>query len=252
MSFKYVSLGLLLLILVIGKPLSARANDTKRQEEVPSAPYQLMLEDVEKAVSDALVAAKLAPHIHATVLNNRDKVLYAGQQPAHVELRTLRYDTSKSSWSANMLIMDGEKTITAKPVSGRYNEEQEVPVLNKRLLNGNVIAKEDVVMQFFPATKSRQDTVMTADALLGKSPRHMISPNRPIRAGELTSPAVLKKGGTVTMRYATPYMDISTTGEAQEEGTVGDVIRVRNMDSSKIVRATIVSSQEVVVGSGRK
>ena len=252
MNLKYVSFALLAVCLYMGTVCScALAKEADPQEETPAAPYQLMLEDVEKAVSDALVAAKLAPHIRATVLNSREKVLYAGQKEAHVELHTLKYDTSKFSWSANMLIMDGEKTITAKPISGRYNEEQALPVLNKRVLNGNVITKDDVVMQFFPATKARQDTVTTSEALLGKSPRHMISPNRPVRVGELTSPAVLKKGATVTMRYLTPYMDISTTGEAQEEGTVGDVIRVRNTDSNKIVRATITSPQEVVVGSGR-
>jgi flagellar basal body P-ring formation protein FlgA len=220
-------------------------------EPDPHAPYQLLLEDIEKAVSDALVKADVAKHVRATVTNNRDKVLYTGTQPAHVELRTLTYDKGKTSWSANMLIMDGEKVITAKPISGRYNEEQALPVLKQRLRDDGVIAKENIAMQLFALTKVRQDTVLEAEQLIGKSPRHMISPNRPIRTGELTTPPVLEKGATVSMRYATPYMSITTTGEAQEEGSVGNTIRVRNTDSNKIVRARIVSPQEVVVGVGQ-
>jgi flagellar basal body P-ring formation protein FlgA len=224
---------------------------SQAEEPDPHAPYQLLLEDIEKAVSDALVKADVAKHVRATVTNNRDKVLYAGSQPAHVELRTLTYDKGKSSWSANMLIMDGEKVLTAKPITGRYNEEQALPVLKQRFRDNDVIAKEHIEMQFFPITKVRQDTVLEVEELIGKSPRHMISPNRPIRTGELTTPPVLEKGATVSMRYVTPYMSITTTGEAQEEGSVGDVIRVLNPDSKKIVRARITSPQEVTVGVGQ-
>jgi flagella basal body P-ring formation protein FlgA len=220
-------------------------------EPDPHAPYQLLLEDIEKAVAEALVKADVAPHVRATVTNNRDKVLYAGTSPAHVELRTLTYDKDKTSWSANMLIMDGEKVMTAKPITGRYNEERPLPVLKQRLRDDGVITKEHIEMQFFAATKVRQDTVLEADQLIGKSPRHMISPNRPIRTGELTTPPVLEKGATVSMRYQTPYMQITTTGEAQQDGSVGQVIRVRNPDSNKVVRAKIVSPQEVVVGAGQ-
>jgi flagellar basal body P-ring formation protein FlgA len=219
------------------------------QAKNTDAPYQLMLEDIEKAVSDALNEANVAPYVRATLTSSREKILYSGNQPAHVELKTLRYDTSRHSWSANMLIVDKDTVITARPIAGLYSEQQSLPVLKKRMLGGAVISASDVAQQFFPVAKVRPDTVTSIDTLIGKTPRRMISPNRPVREGEVTTPAIIAKGSVITMRYQTAYMDISTMGEAQEPGSVGDYIRVRNQDSNKTVRARVTAPDEVLVGS---
>jgi flagellar basal body P-ring formation protein FlgA len=235
---------LLLWLWLIGCTLPAFAADNT------DAPYQLMLADIEVAVSDALSAAKVAEHVKASVTSTREKMLYAGERPAHVELKTLRYQSDKKTWSANMLVMDGETVITARPIAGRYTEQQGLPVLKRRVLEGGIITEQDIATQFFPLTKIRQDTITMAESLIGKTPRHMVSANRPIREAELTTPAVMKKGSVITMQYRTPYMNITTMGEAQEDGSVGDFIRVRNPDSGKIIRARIVSAQEVLAGNG--
>jgi flagella basal body P-ring formation protein FlgA len=100
-------------------------------------------------------------------------------------------------------------------------------------------------MRDFPITHTRNDTITDATQLVGKSPVLAISPSRPVRQHEIASPAIVKKNSIVSMRFTSPGMEITATGQAMEEGAKGDVINVRNTVSRKIVRAVIADANTV-------
>ncbi len=235
----YSVFSILWMVMMSMLPVSAEAQK----------PYfRIMLEDVESSVSEALGAEKIADNISATITSTRDKVLYAAYRPVHVEIATLKYDASKSTWSANMLVKDGEGVLTAKPLAGRFDSQTALPVLSDRIKHGHVIGDDDVEMRFFPVSKVRSDTVTDPNQIIGKTPRRTIAAHRPLRVAELGAPMVMEQGSTVHMQYRTSSMKISTMGEVLQDGGVGDYVRVRNHDSNKVVRARIISAQEVAVG----
>lgn len=237
----YLTAALLLLIFN-GPAIAARATQDT------SDGVQLMLDDVEDAVSQALSKREEAEHVTATVTNTRKSVLHKTSRQSRVEIDSLTHDAQRQSWSANLLIIRDGEVAKALPVSGRYQEERALPVLTKRLRHGDIIAKEHITMQYFPATRIRRATITDTETLLGRTPERTISKDRPIRMTELTTPTVLKQGATVNMRYRTPYMEISTIGEALEDGGKDELIKVRNIDSNKVIRARVISDQEVVAG----
>ncbi len=212
------------------------------------AAVDLLLSDVEEAVSHALSEEDIADFIKATTTSTRKKILYSGQNGAAVEINNLTYDEKTLTWSANMLVVKDEKVLTAQPLSGRYAEQRQLPVLKRRIKKGEVISQENITMQLFPTTRIRDNTVTDVKELIGKTPERMISKHRAIRASEVSHPAVMDKGSTVQMRYQTPYMQISTIGEAMEDGSMGEYIRVRNNDSNQIIRARVVSNNAVIAG----
>lgn len=210
--------------------------------------FRIMLEDVEAAVSQALNEAQVAEHVSARITSKRDNVLHASYRPVHVEIATLKHDTTKHTWSANMLVKDGTDVVTAMPLAGRYEAQQALPVLTKRVKHGHVISEGNVEMRFFASTKVRSDTVTDPNSIIGKTPRRTIAADRPVRVGELASPTIVEQGTSVNMRYHSPSMQITAMGEALQDGGIGDYIRVRNHDSNKVIRARVLSEYDVAVG----
>jgi flagellar basal body P-ring formation protein FlgA len=243
-ALQYLCL-LLLMIAALASPAFAARPQT------PLPPFQLLLEDVEKAVGDELAQSGIAEHVKADVLSERASVVYASHHAVEVALNDLQHDEKRHSWSANLIIMQGNDVITAKPLSGKYEQQKPVPALAKRMTQDDVINQDDIVITYLSSHKLRGDVVTDANDIIGKSPVRMISANRPVRASELASPTVVRKGSSVNMTYKTPYMVISTIGEAMEDGGIGDMVRVRNQDSNQIIRAKILSSNEVLAGTDK-
>ena len=66
--------------------------------------FQIMLEDVEKAVAEGIVAQTELDMAEATITSERTKVMHADYQPIHVEVATLHIDEMRKQWSANLLV----------------------------------------------------------------------------------------------------------------------------------------------------
>ncbi|TAE32098.1 MAG: flagella basal body P-ring formation protein FlgA [Alphaproteobacteria bacterium] len=219
--------------------------DARPQEKAPLPPYQLMLQDVEDVVGKALAENNVAEIVKAHVLSERKHIVYAAHHPVEVELAQLTHDSNKRTWTASMVITDQGKVVTARPLSGRFEEQKMIPVLVERIHHGDIIAPDNIRMIAVSTNKIRHDVVTDAAQLEGKTSRSTIAGGRIIRGNELVNPAVIRKGAAVSMTYNTPTMHISTVGEALEDGGMGDMIRVRNSTSSMVVRAKILSSNEV-------
>jgi flagellar basal body P-ring formation protein FlgA len=229
---------LVILLCVLGAPL-LHANEPH---------FQIMLEDVEKAVAEAIAAQTELDMAEVTITSERTKVMHADYQPIHVEVATLNIDEARKQWSANLLVKHEADVLTARPISGRYEAQVAVPVLNSRVKHGMVITEDDVVMDSVASAKVRANTVTDINMLVGKTAKQSISPHRAIRIDELESPKIIEIGNTVAMRYTTAYMSINAVGEALQEGGIGDIIRVRNHDSNKVINARVISKDEVDAG----
>jgi flagella basal body P-ring formation protein FlgA len=61
---------------------------------------------------------------------------------------------------------------------------------------------------------------------------------------------LVAKGSTVTMTLEKPRMSLSVRGRALQDGARGDVVRVMNTNSNRIVEAVVVEPGLVVVAAG--
>lgn len=231
-------------ILVAGFFLLATTPARAEQDGI----FTVTLSEAEQTVSRALEKEGAADYASASITSSRLATLYRYNRAIAVDVKTLKFDESKEQFSANLYFMDGEDVISVLPVSGRYEEMIPLPVARHRMTHNDTVALEDLDEVLYPAARMRKDTALSATDIVGKSPVRAISAGRPIRLSELKAPAVLQKGAKVQMRFHTPYMIISTLGEALEDGAEGERIRVRNFESGAIVQAQVASGSEVYVG----
>jgi flagella basal body P-ring formation protein FlgA len=213
--------------------------------------FQLTTDEAETAISQALSGKGAGNKVSDTITGRKDDVLFSYGQPVTAEIHGLRYDSSNHRWNASILFRAGEEVVSAVPATGTYEEVIDVPVLRREARNNNVISEGDLEMRAFPLAHTRSDTITNASDLIGKSPLRYISAQRPIRSNEISSPAVVKKGSLVQLQFVSSGIQISTTGQAMDDGAQGEAINVRNVASKRVVRAIVENEGNVrVMSSG--
>lgn len=81
---------------------------------------------------------------------------------------------------------------------------------------------------------------------------------RPLRSGEvlmdsmLARPLVIRRGAAVTLQVRQGEMVVSASGEALQDGGIGQRIRVRNLVSKRIVTAKVIDEATVEVAAARR
>lgn len=211
--------------------------------------FTVTVEEAEEALARALEAEGAADMVSAKITNTRPGVLFRHKHALGVEVKTLKFEERDGHFSANVYFISNDEVMSVAAVSGRYEEMIALPVARHRLHRGDEIVADDLDEIAYPISRLRKDTIVSAKQIIGKTPLRIVSKGRPIRLSELKTPNVLSKGARVQMRFLTPFMIISTTGEAMEDGAEGDSIKVRNFESGTIVEARIHSESEVVVGN---
>ncbi len=234
------------LFIMFAAPALATTTDPAAGE--PQHVFQLTSEDAEKAISDALATQGAGAKIAATIIgHNKSDPLFSHGKPITVELRGLTFDKSTRRWSTSLMAVSGEEIVTAMPLSGRFEEIVEVPVLKRQIRSGELISEDDLEMRSFPVHRTRAETVTDMKELIGQSPMRTLSTGRPIRSHEISGPVLVKKDSIVQMRYSMPGMEISATGQAMEEGSKGRMIAVRNLASKKVVHALVDGENTVMI-----
>jgi len=237
----------MLAMLVTSHPVFAANEEPDDAPLVPRNSFELSYSDAEEAITRALTEKGVGDKVSAIINGHNAKAIFAYGKPVTVQTKGLQYDMQSGYWSASLLFVADGEIISALPASGHFNEMVEVPVLKREIRNGDIIKDTDIEVRDFPTNHTRSDTISDLSSLIGKSAAHSISPFRPIRAQEISSPALIKKDTMVEMRYSLPGMEISTSGQALVAGAKGDVITVRNVASKKVVRAVVESSDTVSI-----
>lgn len=205
-----------------------------------TALFQLFAEDAQPVIGQALAEQGAGDKIAATIYGHDAlEPMLSHNKPIEVEIHGLRFDERSKRWNANLMAVSGNAVVTAMPISGRYQEMISLPVLKRQLRRGDTISEDDIEVQDFPITRIRGEVVTQAEALLGQSPVRSLSPDRPIRTHEVAGPVLVKKESLVKVQYIIPGMEITSNGQALEDGSEGSIIAVRNMDSKKVVHAIV-------------
>ena len=101
-----------------------------------------------------------------------------------------------------------------------------------------------------PARLGSGPFVRSRTALVGKMARLTLLPGRAIPFAAVGNPRLVVNGGEVTLIYAEGGLVIVTNGAAMQDGTLGDLIKVRNSDSGVTVSGVVQADGSVRVSGG--
>lgn len=132
-------------------------------------------------------------------------------------------------------------------IAGKLFRMVDIPVVTRRIRKGDIVEKDDVQTINMRADKLGRNVLMSTEELIGKSPKRTLIEHRPIRISDVREPLLVKRSGLVTMIYQTRFMRISARGKAKQNGSFGDIVRVLNSGSKKIVEGTVTGPGEITV-----
>lgn len=228
--------GSLGLAVLAGPALSA---------EPPAAAYGAT--HAEAALGEALARHITVGRMRLELDNRMAELRVPAGQTATGGLRAenVYYNAVQARFAAELVVPG---TTARMPVSGRAYGTVEVPVLNHRVAPGDTISATDLEWVELRSDQAGTDVAASEAQLVGMTPKRGIPVNQPVRIRDLQTPRIVDKGSLVTITLETGSLSLSAQGKALQEGGKGDVIRVVNTSSNRVVEAVVSGPGRVAVG----
>jgi len=124
--------------------------------------------------------------------------------------------------------------------------ELELPVPRLTLYPGDVIGDDQIVERAFIARTVARSTIHEArEALIGKVARRTLLPGQPIPINGVRDPYVVTQGKNALVVFEEGGLTITTNAMALQNGGIGDLVSLRNVDSGTIIKGTVASNGTV-------
>ncbi len=132
-------------------------------------------------------------------------------------------------------------------VRGKISIIANVLVAKKSIEKGEKIGPENTALIEQDTTQIHRPYLSNLRDCEGLVAKRTIPEGRIISPESLTPPILVRRGEVVTIQVQTPNILITTLGLAKQEGRRGDMIRVENIQSRKMIYAKVISKHLVTV-----
>ncbi len=133
-------------------------------------------------------------------------------------------------------------------VSAEVEQDLDVVITRRNLRRFDVIGADDVALQTIRSRRQKNRYEKDLDQVLGKRVTQLLRKGVPVRSDQIEETPLVRRGDRVTVTLQSRGLQITTTGEAKEDGHMGETIKVINLDSRKMVFARVVSPGHVRIG----
>lgn len=222
-ALAYALMGLWLL-LVMAVP--ARAGDGL---------FPTRLADHADTIRAALIVEG-APEEAELSLSSPDSEISVAESGAII-IETVSYNRASGRFLVRARGAAGEPLVA---ISGVAAASVTLPVPAREIPRGAVVTEEDIdFIEIIEGSASR--FLDDAGLIIGKETRRPLAKGAPLRASDLKSPILIKRGASVTIVFEAPGMRLTQTASALENGADGDLIAFRNVASGAEIKAAVVS-----------
>mgnify|MGYP000141184110 CR=1 FL=1 len=128
--------------------------------------------------------------------------------------------------------------------SGQITRTKEIVVLQGAVSPGTVLTSSNLSLAKVDVKRLRYTAFGDIDSVIGARMKRRATDGQAIQANML---CFICKGDRITISAEIAGMKVKTAGIAQQDGVVGDSIKVINANSQKAIIARVASSEEVVI-----
>lgn len=132
-------------------------------------------------------------------------------------------------------------------VSAKVEIYKPIVVATRPIERGHAISESDITTQIREISTLRASYYKEPEQVVGKVTTRRIAIGAPISSGVINNPALVKKGEQVIIIGTINAIEIRTSGKALASGKQGDVIRVVNTNSNRIIEGKVTSEGTVQV-----
>ncbi len=167
-----------------------------------------------------------------------------GQARQGLRVSELTFDPKLSRFIAQVGPAAGGEV---RRVTGRVIAMADVPVMTRAVGTGEVIQAGDVVIQRLRADQAGRSYVVDPDRIIGKTARRTLLAGQPVRPGDLNATMMVQKNAPITVNVISGPMALAMQGKALDDGALGDMVRVLNIRSNKVLSGIVSAPGTVTV-----
>jgi len=138
--------------------------------------------------------------------------------------------------------------LRTESVRTRIEVLQDVVTAARGLPAGTVLAESDIRTVRRWVRRIHPNSLPSMEATSGKRLTMQVASGAEILATMLKEVPLVRKGKMVKMVFDNGAMQIVTVGLSEEDGVAGNIVRVKNITSNKIIYARVLSDSLVGIG----
>ena len=124
----------------------------------------------------------------------------------------------------------------------------QVPVAVRDLDRGEMLTASDLTLVTLTDAEVVGNVLVDMNQIIGRSTKHAMRAGQMMHAFDIARPVAVERGKLVTLIFSVPMMSLTSQGIAQEQGGVGDAIRVTNSKSNTTVVGEVIDARTVRIG----
>ena len=142
-------------------------------------------------------------------------------------------------------ILHAGKRLRSLWITAEIGIRSEVLTAAQKISSGKIITSDDVTLKYVEIADLRASYFRIPKDVLGKVSRRNVSPGDPLTRESFMDPLLVKSGETVRLRLEREGIVLTSLVKAEQDGKLGQIIRVRNIDFSTLLRAEVTGRAEV-------
>lgn len=202
--------------------------------------------DMAQAISKAIVARGNNNNLDVVIDEHLGSRMVDAARLDALKILQLNRDPVTGRFEAKLALSDDHASETWT-VTGAVLETREVAVLAHDVERGDAIKEKDLTLVRRPANKVGNDVIGSTSDLIGMVPRKTLRTGELIHAGDLAKPILVEKNQLISVVYISKGLSLTMRGRAQNNGAMGETIRVQNPQSKRIVEGIVSGPGQVTI-----
>jgi len=144
------------------------------------------------------------------------------------------------------------RCIRSEDVRVKINKFKTLPVASKMLNSGKVIEHSDIIWQRVDVTNYDINNIIKTNILIGKKLKNGITKGSPFLSNWMEGEALIKRGQNVEIVAQSGAVMIRAIGTALQDGSVGELIRVKREGyGNTVMQGEVAPNGSVILNSYR-
>jgi flagella basal body P-ring formation protein FlgA len=127
-------------------------------------------------------------------------------------------------------------------------QEMRAPSPKQVIYPGDVITQDMLIETPLVAQSNGGPVALAPEDVVGMAAARTLLPGLSIQMSALSPPRVVRAGAAVAMIYIDGDLTITASGDALQDGAVGQLVKLRNEDSGVTVTGRVRADGSVLVG----
>jgi flagella basal body P-ring formation protein FlgA len=142
-------------------------------------------------------------------------------------------------------IVQGGKGLRTYWISAEMGIRAEVLAATGKIRPGKIVTKSDIVKKLVEIPDMRVSYMREPEEVLGKVSRRGLRPGDLLTREVFAEPFLVKSGETIRLRLQRDGIMLTSLVKAEQDGRLGQFIRVRSIEFSKFLKAEVIGRSEV-------